>query len=218
MKNLETPKNDMLEMFDVDLPMEANLQLADSMLVNYYQARKNRVIYLTKDIDDSLWEEIQLILQWNREDKDNNIPIEERKPIKLLIHSMGGAIDACFALIDVMKLSKTPIMTVNMNCAMSAGGLILINGTKGMRYCTKMSTALIHQGSGGNSGGFEAVIAQTENYKRLMGMMKDNILENTNITKQQLTKKAKGEWYIYADEQVELGMVDHIVEDIDDIL
>ena len=101
---------------------------------------------------------------------------------------------------------------------MSAGGLILINGTKGMRYCLRMSTALIHQGSGGASGDYAVVMAQNENYKRLVNMMKDNILENTNITKAQLSKKGKSEWYIYADEQVELGMVDHIVEDIDEII
>lgn len=213
---IDTPKNDMLDMFAIDMPPEANLQLADSQLVNYYLARKNRTIYLTREIDGSLWEEIQLIIQWNREDEENKIPVEERKPIKLLIHSFGGEVDSCFSLIDVMNLSKTPIITVNMNCAMSAGCIIFINGHK--RYSMPLSTCLIHQGSGGSSGGYDQVVAQTENYKKIMQMMKDNIIEHTKITKQQLTKNSKKEWYIYADEQVELGLSDKIVTDITEIL
>lgn len=212
------PKNDMMEMLDIELPPEANLQLADNRLVTYYKNYQNRAIWLDKEISDDLWEETRLILQWNREDKEANIPVEKRKPIKIYIHSFGGDMDACFGLIDVMNKSKTPVMTINMNSCLSAGGIILINGHKGLRYCMPMSVALIHQGQGGAGGSFEAVVAQTENYKKLIGMMKDNILSHTNITKQLLTKNSKKEWYIYADQQVELGLVDHIIENIDDIL
>ena len=31
------PKNDMMEMLDIELPPEANLQLADNRLVTYYK-------------------------------------------------------------------------------------------------------------------------------------------------------------------------------------
>lgn len=212
------PRNDMSEMFEIELPMEANLQLADNRLVTYYKNYKARSIWLDKDVDEDLWEEARLILQWNREDNEKDIPVEKRVPIKIYIHSFGGELGAAFGFIDIMNLSKTPIMTINMNAALSAGGLILINGHKGMRYCMPLSTALIHSGSGGNGGSFEQVVAQTENYKKLISMMKDNIISHTNITKQLLTKNSKKEWYIYAEQQVELGIVDHIVKDINDIL
>ncbi len=219
MKNLGTPKNETLEMFDVALPAEANLQLADSVLVNYYQARKNRIIYLTKDIDETLWEEIQLILQWNREDNENGIAPEERKPIKILIHSFGGNLNETLAICGVMKLSKTPIYTINMNCALSGGCLILMNGHKGHRYAMPMSTALIHMGSRSGGGGtFSQIVEETDNYKKLINMLKENIIEHSTISAQTLTKNAKKEWYLYPEDQVKYGLVDKLVENIDELL
>ena len=34
-------KNDMLELFDLEVPAEANLQLADPVLLNYYKDLEN---------------------------------------------------------------------------------------------------------------------------------------------------------------------------------
>ena len=51
---------------------------------------------------------------------DKNIPIEERKPIKLFINSGGGEITASYEIIDAIRLSKTPVYTINMCWAGSA--------------------------------------------------------------------------------------------------
>jgi len=149
--------NDLLEMFDVELPPEATLQLADIQLVNFYKSYKDRIIWLDKDISENLFDEIKMILLWNREDEIAKIPVENRKPIKLMIHSYGGNLDSAFAMIDCMSLSKTPIHTYNLNACMSAGCLIFLNGHKGHRYCMSLSTALIHEGSGGSRGTYEQV-------------------------------------------------------------
>lgn len=211
-------RNDMMELFDIELPAEATYQLADIGLVNFYKDYKNRVLWIDKDVSDSLFEEIRMVILWNREDDANNIPIEDRKEITLMVHSYGGQLDAAFALIDVMNLSKTPIKTVNVNAAMSAGALIFLNGHKGKRYCMPMSTALIHEGSGGSRGTYEQVQAQNENYKKLMDMMKDNIKKHTSISSQTLGKWKNKEIYLYASDQIKYNLADHIVSDIFDIL
>ena len=211
-------RNDMMELFDIELPAEATYQLADIGLVNFYKDYKNRVLWIDKDVSDNLFEEIRMIVLWNREDDVNNIPIEDRKEITLMVHSYGGQLDAAFAMIDVMNLSKTPIKTVNVNAAMSAGALIFLNGHKGKRYCMPMSTALIHEGSGGSRGTYEQVQAQNENYKKLMDMMKDNIKKHTTISSQMLGKWKNKEIYLYANDQIKYNLADHIISDISDIL
>jgi len=210
-------KNDIDDLIaDMGLGPEPTLELADPSLVSFYKDYNNRIIWLDKDISDNLFAEIRMILQFNREDEQAGIKPEKRKPIKLMIQSYGGNLDACYAMIDVINLSKTPVYTVNLQCAMSSGCLILLNGHK--RYCMPMSQALIHSGSGNQGGSFEQVVAQTDNYKKLIEMMKENILSHTKIDSKLFTKWRGKETYLYAEDQVKYGLVDEIITDINDII
>ena len=195
---------------------EANLQLADPGLVSFYRDFQARCLWIDKNVDDSLFCEIRCILQWNREDEQQGVPVEERVPIKLMIHSYGGNLDACYALIDVITLSKTPIYTVNLQCAMSSGCLIFINGHK--RYCMPKSQALLHSGSGNNAGTYDQVMSQAENYKKLISMMQENILEHTKVDQKTLKKWQGKEIYLYAEDQINFGLADEIIKDLSIIL
>ena len=212
-------KNDTLDelIADLGLAVEAGLQLADPNLVAFYKDYDERVLWIDKDINDSLFAEIRAIIQWNREDDIEEIPIEKRKKITLLIHSYGGSLDAAFSLIDVINRINTPVVTVNMQCALSAGALILLNGTAGNRYCLPMSQALIHSGSGSQGGTYEQVVAQTDSYKKLISMMHKNILEHTKIDQKTLNKWKSKEIYLYAEDQLEYGIVDHILENFSEL-
>lgn len=215
MKNIKNGLEDLVVL--QDLGIDPNMQLPSPQLVQYYKDENNRIIFLSKDIDESLYDEYKLILRWNREDEDNGINIKDRKPIKIFCHSYGGDLLSCFAFLDLMELSKTPIYTINCSVCYSAAALIFINGHK--RFSMPMSTILLHSGSGSNGGQYEAVVAQTENYKKLVGLMHDNILKHSKISKQTLTKNSKKEWYIYSKEAKEkYGLTDVIVSDISEIL
>lgn len=191
-----------------------NMQLPSPELLNYYRDLEDRVIWLNQDVDESVLEISKLIMRFNKEDKD--IPVENRKPIKLLIYSYGGDGAACFSLLDVIALSKTPVYTVNMGIAMSAGFLLLLAGHK--RFCLKDSTALAHSGSGGVSGSFEQTEAQMKDYKRFVETMRNYILERTKIDTKTFNKYKSKEWYLYSKEQIDYGVCDKIIDDIDEIL
>ena len=51
----------MLEDLLLELPPEANYQLADPSLLDYYINRKNRIFWLTSEIDDKLYGLVQLL-------------------------------------------------------------------------------------------------------------------------------------------------------------
>ena len=67
-----------------ELGPEANLQLPDPLLVQRYKSLKNRELWITKDIDETLFQEMQQIIRWNKEDADAKIPVEDRKKIFFL--------------------------------------------------------------------------------------------------------------------------------------
>lgn len=204
------------QLLQIEIPKEYDLKLPDPCLVDYYANKKNRLITIDFDIDNSLMREIgELIMEYNRQDK--GIPVDEREKIVILINSYGGDLESTYATIAIMELSKTPIITVNMNCAYSAAGLLLLAGHK--RYCMPRSQMLIHSGSAsGISGNYEDVQENAKSYKKMVEDMREFILAKTKIDKALFNKNKSKDWYIDYNQQVFLGCVDGILDDLDKII
>ena len=195
--------------------MEAmgHLTLPDSDDVSYWALENDRKIYLDEDVDDSLMSLQRLILRWNMEDR-NTAP-EERKPIWLYIMSYGGDMDYMWMLIDAIKMSKTPVYTVNVGVAGSAASLIFLAGNR--RYMTPRSRLIVHEGSAQLSGDAVKVMDQSESYKKQLKQMKDFILENSSIPRNQLMKKRNNDWELDAAFCLENGACDAIITSFDEI-
>lgn len=201
----------------LEIPTELeNLKLPNPMLLDTYTDRKNRLIFIDYDIDDTLLREVgRQIIEYNREDKGKSA--DERTPIVILINSGGGCLDSTYATIAIMETSKTPIITVNMNCAYSAAGLILMAGHK--RYCMPRSQVLIHSGSAqGISGNYEDIQESTKSYKKMVEEMREFIISKTKIDKALMKKNQSRDWYLPTSEQIDLGVVDEIITNLDSIL
>ena len=201
----------------LEIPAEIeNLKLPNPMLLDTYEDRKNRLIFIDYDIDDTLLREVgRQIIEYNRVDKDK--PVEDRTPIVILINSGGGCLDSTYATIAIMETSKTPIVTVNMNCAYSAAGLILMAGHK--RYCMPRSQVLIHSGSAqGISGNYEDIQESTKSYKKMVEEMREFIISKTKVDKTLMKKNQSRDWYLQTSEQIDLGVVDEMITDLDTIL
>ena len=79
-----------------------------------------------------------------------NFKTENRKTLlTLAICSPGGDLNACFALVDVIKGSSIPIRTIGMGMIASCGLLLFISGEKGKRVLTPNTSILSHQYSWG---------------------------------------------------------------------
>ena len=174
---------------------------------------KNRKLTLKDEISVLAVDDISRnILRYNAEDK--GIPVEERKPILLYLTSNGGDVDSGFELIDVIENSKTPVHIINLGYCYSMAFIIYLAGHK--RYASKNSTFMIHDGnsyvanSGGKAQDTMDFIAKVE--KRI----KEYILSKTTISAKEYTRNLRKEWYMYASEAKEKGVVDAILgEDID---
>ncbi len=201
----------------LEIPTELeNLKLPNPALLDTYTDRKNRLIFIDYDIDDTLLREVgRQIIEYNRDDRGKSV--DERTPIVILINSGGGCLDSTYATIAIMETSKTPIITVNMNCAYSAAGLILMAGHK--RYCMPRSQVLIHSGSAqGISGNYEDIQESTKSYKKMVEEMREFIISKTKIDKALMKKNQSRDWYLPTSEQIDLGVVDEIITDLDSIL
>lgn len=206
-----------LRIVDVIVPKDvADMKLPAPELVDYYNDMHNRVIYVDYDIDNTLMREVgRQILEYNRVDKGK--PSSERTPVVMLINSCGGDLSSTYATIAIMETSITPIITVNMNEAYSAAGLLLMAGHK--RYCMPRSQILIHSGSAqGIGGNYEDIQESTKSYKKMVEEMREFIVSKTNIDKALMKKNQSRDWYLDTSEQINLGCVDEVLADLDNIL
>ena len=148
---------------------------------------------------------------WNQYDEDNNIPIEERKPIKIYIDSCGGSLTDSFTIIDSIKTSKTPVWTINLGCAYSGGFFIFIAGHRRIAY--PHASFLFHEGSTGTSGTSSQFENYTAFYKKQLNQLADIVLKNTKITEEEYQSIRKDDiWYDVKD-GVEKGFIDEIAEE-----
>lgn len=100
---------------------------------------------LMQDIDENCKEVIQWILEAN---------FAENKPqvLNLIINSQGGLLSAAFAVIDTIRGSHIPVRTIGLGEICSAGLMIFMSGTKGMRVLTPNTSIMSHRFSGGSFG------------------------------------------------------------------
>lgn len=186
--------------------------LADPSLVNYYNDLENRTYWLNDEINHFTFDLVQYILRWNKEDK--GIPIEERKPIRVIVDCHGGMLSVTKTIVNIIKMSKTPVHMFALGFVASGASMIYLAGHK--RYALPNTTFLLHKGNcGGLSGTFDELLAFMEDYQKDVAELIDFYKENTKFSPEDIENKIQGEWYIRIDEALENGIVDEIVTDID---
>jgi len=135
---------------------------------------------------------------------------EDCKEIRIYINTHGGDVNAGLAIIDIINIINKPIHVYCMGSAMSMGFMILISAT-GKRKMLPNSTLMIHSISTTHQGTIHEIQLQNEVSNRLQGIMEKKILEKTKIPKEKLENMLSKDTYIYADEAIELGIVDEIL-------
>lgn len=135
----------------------------------------------------------------------------KRDPIKLHITTYGGSVYDELALVDIISNSKTPVHTIALGKAMSAGFNILIHGHK--RFAYKNATMMYHQVSTGHYGKVQDIKERFEESQRLQDMGEKMVIEKTKITKELVEKntRQKQDWYMDAEEALSLGVIDEIL-------
>lgn len=193
---------------------EANLQLADPMLVQYYHDLANRSIWIDDEISESTLDIVSKIIRWNREDKGK--PIEERKPIKLFFLSPGGNLEIEEVVVSVIRLSETPVWGIAMGMVASAASLIYLSCHK--RLALPNAYLIIHQGSAQMGGNYDQMVAAMKDYEEQIERMTKFYIENTDYTEDEIRTNIKTDWYVRGDELLERKLITGWISSIDELL
>lgn len=162
------------------------------------------------EIGDGLGDVVDAYIRfWNKQDE--GIPVEERKPIRLIIDSSGGYLIDALTIIDSIKMSRTPVIGICTGMAYSGGFFILISCDKRVAY--PHASFLFHEGAtsnGGTSSQFQNFAAF---YKKQLNQLKDVVINNTKITEEEYKEIKKDDIWYDAQEALEKGIIDEILEE-----
>jgi ATP-dependent Clp protease protease subunit len=111
----------------------------------YSRLLKDRVVFLGREIDDTLANIIiAQLLFLDAEDPD--------KDVMLYINSPGGEVTAGLAIYDTMQFLHADVATVCIGQAASMASFLLAAGAKGKRYALPNARIMIHQPLAGFRG------------------------------------------------------------------
>jgi ATP-dependent Clp protease, protease subunit len=166
---------------------------------------KERIVFLGTQVDDKVANEINAkLLLLDAEDST--------KDISLYINSPGGSVYAGMAIYDTMNFVKADIVTICMGMAASMGQFLLSAGAKGKRYSLPNGRILMHQPLGqmqGTAADIQIHATQILKTKKLMAKL---TAEATGQTIEKIEADADRDNWFTAEEAVEYGLIDKIVE------
>jgi len=177
------------------------------------QLENFREIVINEDITDLLVEKAILqVMNINRYDDQMEAQVVDyvREPIVIMLNTGGGELDAALSLCSCMEMSKTPVHTVALGKACSAGFLILICGHR--RFAQQYSRLMYHTGSSGYIGVITDILEHGDYLESLNDMIHGIVLEHTDITEEQLDDVflRKSDWYLTIQDALDLGVIDWI--------
>ena len=171
----------------------------------YSRLLKDRIIFLGDEVNDVSAQLIVAQLLF-LESEDPN------KDVHLYINSPGGVITAGMAIYDTMQYIKCDVSTICIGMAASMGAFLLAGGTKGKRYALPNAEIMIHQPSGGAQGQATEIQITAEWILRTKKKMNEILAANTGNTYERLAADTERDKWMTAQEALEYGIVDSIIE------
>ena len=161
-------------------------------------------------MEDVTQESMKPLINWIIAENFNKE--KKKEELTLGICSRGGDLNACFALVDIMKGSKIPIRTIGMGMIASCGLVIFISGEKGRRVLTPNTSILSHQYSWGSFGKEHELFAAVKEFDLTTRRMIDHYKKCTGLSEEDIRKYLlpPQDVWLSAKEAKKLGLCDSI--------
>ncbi|MBL8751233.1 MAG: ATP-dependent Clp protease proteolytic subunit [Planctomycetes bacterium] len=142
---------------------------------------------------------------------------DAKKPITAFINSPGGSADAGFAIYDLLRFIKPPVITVVNGLCASAGILIHLAADKKRRFCLSESRFMIHQPSTMGRGTASDLDITAKEILKLRDRYNRIIAEQCNKTPEQVLEAARRDFWLDAGQALEYGLVSKVVKKRDEL-
>lgn len=183
----------------------------------YSRLLKERIVMLNGPVDDTVANLIVAqLLYLESEDSE--------KDISLFINSPGGSVTAGLAIYDTMQFIRPDVATYVMGQACSMGSFLAQAGAPGKRFVLPESRTMIHRVSSGTPGTRGSVHVQALEFEDAKRHFDEATRLNERLTQlyvkhntagktfEELFETMKFDTFLGAEEAVENGLADKVVE------
>ena len=172
-------------------------------------ANLNREIYLTTITAQTAEAIDRIVRMWNYVDDTEIVEFSKRHPIKIYMNSLGGDFNAMLTIMDVIKMSKTPVQTINIGVVQKEAFFIYAMGHQ--RYAYPRATFLYERDLKHLDNSDEQTDKYVNFYLRQLDEIKDLVIEKTKITENEYNKHLKACWWMTAEDAHKLRVCTEIL-------
>ncbi|WP_323095937.1 ATP-dependent Clp protease proteolytic subunit [Intrasporangium sp. YIM S08009] len=171
----------------------------------YSRLLQERIIFVGTEIDDGVANVVMAQLL-------HLADVAPDREVSLYVNSPGGSFTALMALYDTMQYVPTPVATWCLGQAASAAAVLLAAGEPGRRFALRHSRVLLHQPSAGGQGTVSDLALQADELLRVRSQVEEVLSRHTGRSIEQLRLDTDRDKVLTAQQAVEFGVVDHVVE------
>jgi ATP-dependent Clp protease protease subunit len=171
----------------------------------YSRLLKERIIFLTGQVYDQVASVICAQLLFLESENPN-------KDISFYINSPGGVVSSALAMYDTMQYIRSPVSTVCIGQAASAGSLLLTAGAKGKRFALPNARIMVHQPSGGAQGQATDIEIQAREILYTRKLLNNIYVRHTGQPVEAIERKLERDTYMSAEDARDFGLVDEVVD------
>ena len=171
----------------------------------YSRLLQERIIFVGTEIDDGVANVVMAQLL-------HLADVGPDREISLYINSPGGSFTALMAIYDTMQFVPAPVATYCLGQAASAAAVLLAAGETGRRFALRHSRVLLHQPSAGGQGTVSDLALQADELLRVRSQVEEVLSRHTGRSIAQLRADTDRDKVLTAEQAVEFGIVDHVIE------
>lgn len=171
----------------------------------YSRLLKERIIFLVGEVNDQTAALVCAQLLFLESESPS-------KEISFYINSPGGAVTAGFAMFDTMRYIRSPVATMCIGQACSAGSLLLTSGEPGHRYALPNSRVMIHQPHGGAQGQATDIQIQAREIQLMKERLHQIYSETTGRSVKEVADAMERDNFMSPEAAKKFGLIDEVVE------
>jgi len=142
---------------------------------------------------------------------------ESDEPIKMIINSPGGHVESGDTIFDMIRFVQAPVKVIGTGWVASAGALIYAAAEKENRYSLPNTRFLLHQPMGGTRGQAADIAIEAQEIIKMRRRLNETFARQTGHPVEKIEEDTDRNFWMSAAEAQEYGLVNKIVESIDDV-
>ena len=169
---------------------------------------KERRVFITGEINSGMANDFMSEMIY--------LETESDEPVTIYINSPGGEVNAGLLIYDIIRDSNLEINLICTGLAASMAAIILAGGEKGHRYILNHSKVMIHEPKlvGNVGGSATSVKSLSESILEVRNTTNGILAEQTGKSIEEINEATLFDNYMNAEEAVEFGICDRIIDKI----